>query len=63
MSKIKCILCDGHKKTTEALNELKEEGHDLSANLLSITQDRMFYTIFYNDVFDVVTPKNKPRNK
>jgi hypothetical protein len=52
MSKIKCILCDGHKKATEALNELKEEGHDLSVNLLSITQDRMFYTIFYNDVFD-----------
>ena len=34
------ILCDGHKETTKALNELKEEGHDLSVNLLSITQDR-----------------------
>ena len=51
MSKIKCILCDGHEEATEALNELKEKGHDLSVNLLSITQDRMFYTIFYNDVF------------
>ena len=52
MSKIKCILCDGHEETTKALNELKEKGHNLSMNLLSITQDRMYYTIFYNDVFD-----------
>ena len=52
MSKIKCILCDGHEETTQALNELKEEGHNLSMNLLSITQDRTLYTIFYNDVFD-----------
>jgi hypothetical protein len=52
MAKIKCILCDGHKETTEALNELKEEGHNLSVNLLAITQDRTLYTIFYNDVFD-----------
>lgn len=52
MAKIKCILCDGHKETTKALNELKEKGHDLSVNLLSITQDRTLYTIFYNDVFD-----------
>ena len=52
MSKIKCILCDGHKEATEALNELKKKGHNLSMNLLSITQDRMYYTIFYNDVFD-----------
>ena len=52
MSKIKCILCDGREETTKALNELKEKGHNLSMNLLSITQDRMYYTIFYNDVFD-----------
>ena len=52
MAKIKCILCDGHKETTETLNELKEEGHNLSVNLLAITQDRTLYTIFYNDVFD-----------
>ena len=52
MSKIKCILCDGDKEATETLNELKEKGHNLSMNLLSITQDRMYYTIFYNDVFD-----------
>ena len=52
MGKIKCILCDGHEETTKTLNELKEEGHDLSTNLLSITQDRMYYTIFYNDIFD-----------
>lgn len=52
MAKIKCILCDGYKETTEALNELKEEGHNLSVNLLAITQDRTLYTIFYNDVFD-----------
>ena len=51
MSKIKCILCDGREETTKALNELKEKGHNLSMNLLSITQDRMYYTIFYNDVF------------
>ena len=52
MSKIKCILCDGHEETTKILNDLKEEGHNLSMNLLSITQDRDIYTIFYNDVFD-----------
>ena len=52
MSKIKCILCDGHEETAKTLNELKEEGHNLSMNLLSITQDRDLYTIFYNDVFD-----------
>jgi hypothetical protein len=53
MSKIKCILCDGHEETTKTLNELKEEGHNLSMNLLSITADRCgIYTIFYNDVFD-----------
>ena len=52
MSKIKCILCDGHEETAKTLNELKEEGHNLSMNLLSITQDRDIYTIFYNDVFD-----------
>lgn len=52
MSKIKCILCEGNKETTEALNKLKEEGHNLSMNLLSITQDGILYTIFYNDVFD-----------
>ena len=52
MSKIKCILCDGREETTKALNELKAKGHNLSMNLLSITQDRMYYTIFYNDVFD-----------
>lgn len=52
MSKIKCIVCDGHEETTKALNELKEEGHNLSMNLLSITEDRGIYTIFYNDIFD-----------
>ena len=52
MPKIKCILCDGHEEATEALNELKEKGHNLSMNLLSITQGRMYYTIFYIDVFD-----------
>jgi hypothetical protein len=52
MSKIKYILCDGHEETAKTLNELKEEGHNLSMNLLSITQDRDIYTIFYNDVFD-----------
>lgn len=51
MSKIKCILCDGHEETTKVLNELNEE-HNLSMNLLSITQDRGIYTIFYKDVFD-----------
>ena len=52
MAKIKNILCEGREETTKALNELKEKGHNLSINLLSITQDRMFYTIFYIDVFD-----------
>lgn len=52
MSKIKCILCDGYEETTEALNKLKEEGHNLRMNLLSITQDKASYKIFYNDVFD-----------
>ena len=52
MSKIKCICCEGNKETTKVLNNLKEEGHNLSMNLLSITQDGIIYTIFYNDVFD-----------
>jgi len=51
MSKIKCILCDGHKETVKALNALNEE-HNLTRNLLAITQDRTIYTIFYNDVYD-----------
>lgn len=52
MPKIKCELCDGHNEVVKFLNELKDEGHNLSMNLLSITQDRTIYTIFYNDVFD-----------
>lgn len=52
MSKIKYILCDGREEVTEALNELEKKGHNLSMNLLSITQDRMYYTIFYNDMLD-----------
>lgn len=52
MSKIKCKLCENKDETVKFLNELKDKGHNLSINLLSITQDRMFYTIFYNDVFD-----------
>lgn len=52
MSKIKYKLCEGKDETVKFLNELKDKGHNLSMNLLSITQDRMFYTIFYNDVFD-----------
>ena len=52
MSKIKCELCDGQDEAVKFLNELKDKGHNLSMNLLSITQDRMYYTIFYNDVFD-----------
>lgn len=52
MSKIKCKLCEGSDDATKFLNELKKNGHNLSMNLLSITQDRMFYTIFYNDVFE-----------
>lgn len=52
MSKIKCKLCEGRDDVVKFLNELKDKGHNLSMNLLSITQDRMFYTIFYNDVFD-----------
>ena len=51
MSKIKCIICDGHEETTKVLNELNEE-HNLSMNLLSITEDRGIYTIFYKDVYD-----------
>lgn len=52
MSKIKYKLCEGEDEVVKFLNELKDKGHNLSMNLLSITQDRMFYTIFYNDVFD-----------
>ena len=52
MSKIKYKLCENRDETVKFLNELKNEGHNLSMNLLSITQDRMYYTIFYNDVFD-----------
>lgn len=52
MSKIKCELFEGRDDVMKFLNELKDKGHNLSMNLLSITQDRMHYTIFYNDVFD-----------
>lgn len=52
MSKIKCKLCEGRDNVVKFLNELKEKGHNLSMNLLSITQDGMYYTIFYKDVFD-----------
>ena len=52
MSKIKCELCDGQDEAIKFLNELKEKGHNLSMNLLAITQDRTWYTIFYNDVFE-----------
>ena len=49
MSKIKCELCDGRDEAIKFLNELKEKDHNLSMNLLAITQDRTWYTIFYND--------------
>lgn len=52
MSKVKCKLCHDMEETTKFLNELKDNGHNLSMNLLSITQDKTFYTVFYNDVFD-----------
>lgn len=52
MSKVKCQLCDGRDEVTNFLNELESKGHNLSTNLLSITQDRMYYTIFYIDIFD-----------
>lgn len=52
MSKVKCKLCHDMEETTKFLNELKDNGHNLSMNLLSITQDKNLYTIFYNDVFD-----------
>lgn len=39
-------------KIKHLIETIKEKGHNLSMNLLSITQDRMYYTIFYNDVFD-----------
>ena len=51
MSKIKYELCEGRDDVVKFLNELKEKGHNLSMNLLSITQGK-YYTIFYNDVFD-----------
>ena len=50
MSKIKYELCEGRDDVVKFLNELKEKGHNLSMNLLSITQGK-YYTIFYNDVF------------
>lgn len=52
MSKVKCELCEGRDEVTNFLNELKSKGHNLSNTLLSITQDRMYYTIFYIDIFD-----------
>ena len=52
MSKVKCELCDGRAEAINFLNELKSKGHNLSNTLLSITQDRMYYTIFYIDIFD-----------
>jgi len=52
MSKIKCKLCTGEDDVVKFLNGLKEKGHNLSMNLLAITQDRTWYTIFYNDVFE-----------
>jgi len=52
MAKIKCELCEGYDNVVKFLNELKEKGHNLSMNLLSITQNGMHYKVFYNDVFD-----------
>ena len=52
MSRVKCKLCEGRDEVTIFLNKLKSEGNNLSMNLLSITQDRMYYTIFYIDIFD-----------
>lgn len=52
MSKVKCQLCEGREETTDFLNKLKEKGFNLSNTVLSITQDRMYYSIFYNDIFD-----------
>lgn len=52
MSRVKCKVCDGELEATIFLNELKSKGHNLSKTLLSITQDRMYYTIFYIDIFD-----------
>jgi len=52
MAKIKCKLCEERDDVVDFLNKLKEKGHNLSMNLLSITQDGPHYTVFYNDVFD-----------
>lgn len=35
-------------KVTEFLNELKEKGYDLSKDIIGITEDKGYYTIYYD---------------
>lgn len=44
---IKSILCNCRDEATEKLNELEKKGYNLAMCILSITQDRGYYTIFY----------------
>ena len=44
---VKCILCDGRDEVTEKLNELENKGYNLIMNIIGISQDRGYYTIFY----------------
>lgn len=49
--KIKTQLCDGIKELEHFLN-LKMGHLKHSENIISITQDRMYYTVIYKDFSD-----------
>ena len=37
------------QKVCDFLNELNDKGYDLSKDIIAITEDRGYYTIFYNE--------------
>ena len=39
--------CKGPKETTDFLNSLEEKGYNVIMNVISITQENDYYTVFY----------------
>ena len=39
--------CKGPKETVDFLNELENKGYNVSMNVVSITQENDYYTVFY----------------
>lgn len=47
------------QKVCNFLNELNDKGYDLSKDIIAITEDRGYYTIFYNEKYNENSQEEK----